>query len=82
MYSVLLSKAGRDRGRFFAALKVEGEYALIADGDLRKIERPKRKNLKHLGVTAKKVSPEALKSNRALRAELRGLTGADNAPRP
>ena len=39
----VLSIAGRDSGRRFIALKVEGDYAFIADGDLRKAEKPKKK---------------------------------------
>ena len=35
----VLSIAGRDSGRRFIALKVEGDYAYIADGDLRRVDR-------------------------------------------
>lgn len=49
--SVVVSKAGRDKGRFFLVVSVENDFALIADGDLRKLENPKRKKLKHLGAT-------------------------------
>lgn len=46
---VALSKAGRDKGRAFVILEqTEDGHALIADGDLRKIEKPKRKKLMHL----------------------------------
>ncbi len=46
---VALSKAGRDKGRAFIILaSVDGAYVLIADGDLRKLEKPKRKKLMHL----------------------------------
>ncbi|MGI6160973.1 MAG: RNA-binding protein [Christensenellales bacterium] len=53
---VVLSKAGRDSGRYFVVVKVEDDmYAYIADGVLRKLGKPKRKKIKHL--TAK---PELL----------------------
>ncbi len=45
---VVISRAGRDRGRLMAVLRVEGEYAYVADGDLRKAEKPKKKKIKHL----------------------------------
>lgn len=49
--SIVRSKAGRDEGRYFIVLALDGEeYALIADGDLRKAARPKRKKIKHLYV--------------------------------
>jgi large subunit ribosomal protein L14e len=50
---VVRSKAGRDKGRFFLVVGVaDEEHLLIADGDLRKLEKPKKKKLKHLAVTA------------------------------
>ena len=42
------SRAGNDKGKIFIIVKVENEYAWIADGKSRSIEKPKRKNLKHL----------------------------------
>lgn len=46
---VVQSKAGRDKGRFFIVIDLPDEaHALIVDGGLRKINRPKRKKLKHL----------------------------------
>ena len=45
---VVRSKAGRDKGRLFVVIKVEGLYAFVADGSLRKIEKPKKKKMKHL----------------------------------
>ena len=54
--SIVRSKAGRDEGRCFLVLTLDGdEYALIADGDLRTVERPKRKKFRHLYV----VQPES-----------------------
>ena len=50
--SVVRSKAGRDQGRLFIVLSLEGEeFARVADGDLRKVEKPKRKRIKHLRAT-------------------------------
>ena len=41
---VVRSKAGRDEGRYFIVLSLDGdEFAWVADGDLRKVEKPKRK---------------------------------------
>jgi len=45
------SKAGRDKDRVFIVMKVIDEkYVLIADGDLRRIEKPKKKKIRHLTV--------------------------------
>lgn len=46
---VVMSKAGRDRGRYFIIIKkVDTQYVLIADGVLRKVNKPKKKKIKHL----------------------------------
>jgi large subunit ribosomal protein L14e len=48
------SKAGRDKNKLFIILDVlDEDYVLIADGDLRPVDRPKKKKLKHLSVTGK-----------------------------
>ncbi len=43
-----LSKMGRDAGRRFVVLRAEADYAYVADGDLRKAEKPKKKKRMHL----------------------------------
>ena len=48
---VVLSKAGRDTGRRFVVLAADDTYAAIADGDLRKAEKPKKKKLRHVRAT-------------------------------
>jgi ribosomal protein L14E/L6E/L27E len=43
------SKAGRDKDRVFIVMKIVDEkFVLIADGDLRRIEKPKKKKIRHL----------------------------------
>jgi len=50
------SLAGRDKGRFFVILEVlDDKYVLVADGRLRRVDKPKKKQLKHL-----KVKPVAI----------------------
>ena len=46
---VVISKSGRDKGRFFIIKDIlDDDYVLITDGDLRKLDKPKKKKLKHL----------------------------------
>lgn len=45
---VVLSKAGRDAGRCFVVLHTDDAFAYVADGDLRKVEKPKKKKHMHL----------------------------------
>ena len=46
---VVRSKQGHDKGRWFAVVEtVDETYVLIADGRTRKLEKPKKKQHKHL----------------------------------
>lgn len=46
---VATSRAGRDKGRSFIIVSVcDDQHVYIADGTLRKLERPKKKKLRHL----------------------------------
>ncbi len=46
---IVHSKAGRDKGKYFIVVGIINDnYVLIADGDLRKINDPKKKKVKHL----------------------------------
>lgn len=49
---MVISKAGRDHGRHFIVLQVvDDQFVLLVDGDLRKVENPKLKKVKHLQKT-------------------------------
>lgn len=53
--TVVWAKAGREKGGFFLVVggvsDKDRTYALISDGKTRKIEKPKKKNIKHLSKT-------------------------------
>lgn len=49
--SIVRSIAGRDKGDLFIVLSRDGEYVYLANGELRKVDRPKKKKLKHLQGT-------------------------------
>lgn len=48
---IVRSAAGHDRGNFLVITAVEGDFAYIADGKERKLQKPKKKRLKHLKLT-------------------------------
>ncbi|MDO8685800.1 MAG: RNA-binding protein [Clostridiales bacterium] len=49
---IVFSKAGRDKGRPFLVVSEAGaEYIFLADGELRKVEKPKKKKVKHVAFT-------------------------------
>ena len=50
--SIVISKAGRDQGRLFLVVEeVDDDFVMIANGDLRKMDRLKKKRRKHLKPT-------------------------------
>ena len=77
--SVVISKAGRDRGRIFLVIEeVDADFVRIANGELRKRDRLKKKRRKHLkptgaGVQARRdrISEGKTVEDHELRAWLR-----------
>lgn len=53
------SKAGHDKDSVYVIIKEEGEYVCLADGEGRTVEKPKRKNKKHIQLIKKKRLPES-----------------------
>lgn len=54
------SLAGHDKGQLYIIIREEGEYVYVADGRLKSIENPKRKNKKHIQIMKKDVDAEIL----------------------
>ena len=76
---IVRSDAGRDKGKLFAVLAVEGEYLLLADGKSRKVESPKRKKRRHVLFVASDESrlSEKIKSEEKITtSELRRTLAA------
>ena len=74
---IVQSKAGRDSGGYYIIIRIDGIFAYICDGDLRKADKPKKKKLKHLKNTsvcseyaASKLSQGLKVTNAELRREL------------
>ncbi len=68
--TVVISRAGRDKGYPLAVTGFDGRYVLVADGKERPLARPKKKNPLHLAATNKKVPVDGV-SDKALRQSLR-----------
>ena len=71
---IILSLAGRDKGKLFYVIETEENYVLIADGKGRKLENPKRKKLKHVRRvtrTETRVADKILRGDKVLNSELR-----------
>ncbi len=70
---VVYSKAGRDEGRIFVVTGIiDDKYVYVCDGDLRRLENPKKKKIKHLNVTTFIVEFLSQKLNSSIK-----ITNAD-----
>ena len=75
---IVVSMAGREKDNCFVVVDVQDNFALICDGKSRKIDKPKKKKIKHLSsvighsefVSAKFDKGEAV-TNREIKKELR-----------
>jgi ribosomal protein L14E/L6E/L27E len=57
------SLQGRDKGDLYCIVQVlNGEYVMVVDGDRKKLDRPKKKNIKHLHIFPESVSAYGIES--------------------
>ncbi len=76
---IVISLNGRDKGKRFFVISKEENYAFLCDGKNRRVEKPKRKKLKHLrleshdtGRTATKIKNGEKVTNSEIRRSLAG----------
>ena len=70
---VVISSAGHDSGRRMVVTGADGGFVFVADGKERKLESPKKKNIKHVRATSDSVELEGMTDKR-LRQTLRALS--------
>ncbi len=72
--SIVYSRAGRDEGRYYMVYEIlDGSYVTIVDGDVRKLEKPKKKKIKHLkntGEVLDNIAGKIITSARIYDAEI------------
>ena len=66
---VVRAIAGKEQGGFYLVIALEDSFVLLADGKHRPLERPKRKNLRHIAPTLTIWETEGL-TDRELRRRL------------
>ena len=67
---LVFCNAGREKDRLMCVTAFDEKYVYVCDGKERKLNNPKRKNLKHIITTDKKLSEEMFSTDRALRKAL------------
>ena len=71
---VVISLAGRDRGKLFYVIRTEDAYLLLANGKDRTIDKPKRKKRKHAQKVLRsetRVAEKLRNGDNVLNSELR-----------
>ena len=72
--SVVLSRAGRDKGRFMAVTGIEDCRVIVCDGKERPLGRQKSKNTKHIAVTGYELSEYDMAADSRLRRALHRIS--------
>lgn len=73
-------KAGRGQGEFFVVLEVLDGYVLLCDGRKRKLDHPKRKNVRHIAKTKTVLEMDDI-TDKKLRRFLRAFGAGELKPR-
>ena len=70
---VVISSAGHDSGGWFVVTGADGRYVYIADGKERKLDSPKKKNIRHIRRTLHTICTQDL-TDKKLRKTLNALS--------
>lgn len=69
------SKAGHDKDKIYIIIKEEAEYVYLVDGIYRTLEKPKRKNKRHIQIIKKdqneKITQKLLNKEALLDEEIK-----------
>ena len=72
--SLVVSKAGRDKGQLFYVIDADEQFVYLADGKSRRLEKPKRKKRKHVQQvprTESRIAEKIRNGEKVLNSELR-----------
>ena len=71
---IVRSLAGHDKDGFQVVVKTEDNFVYVCNGKSRPLEKPKKKNLKHVKKLNTVLDDECLRSNKSIRLALSSLT--------
>ena len=77
--SLIVSKAGRDKGQLFFVIDADEQYVYLADGKSRKLEKPKRKKRRHVlfvSEDSSRLADKIKRSEKITNSELRRTLAA------
>lgn len=71
---VVRSLAGHDKNGFQVVVKTDSGFVYVCNGKSRPLERPKKKNFKHVRKLNTVLDNECLRSNKSIRLALSSIT--------
>ena len=73
--SVVLVKAGKEKGQLLLVVNLDDKYAYLSDGKRLKASKPKKKSFKHITMFDAQVLSEAelLDTNERINAKIRKI---------
>ena len=72
--SVVLSTQGRDKDMYFVVVSVGKDVVYLADGGMRKLNAPKKKNIKHVsdsGVVLESIAKKFSEGKKVFDSEVK-----------
>ena len=81
--SVVLSTQGRDKGMYFVVTSVSKDAIYLADGGMRKLAAPKKKNVKHVsssGVVLESIASKLAEGKKVFDSEVKSALRQFNQP--
>ena len=72
--SVVLSTQGRDKGMYFVVTAIGKYLYYLADGGMRKLKAPKKKNVKHVsnsGVVLSSIATKLVEGKKVFDSEVK-----------
>jgi|GEM_PF-388454 len=75
----VVSKCGRDEGRAYVVVRiVDGDFVMVSDGKVRKLDNPKKKRKKHLrqGPLVETIARKLILQTKIFDSELHSALGA------
>lgn len=64
--SVVVNKTGKEKTKFFAVTGFDESFCFLANGRDRKLDKPKKKNLRHVQETRTILDANQMESDKAL----------------
>ena len=70
-----ISKAGHDKGRIYVIIDRDDDHVYLVDGELKTVDKPKKKKIKHIQPVDRHVDLEQAVTNEHIKRVLKEYAG-------